>query len=400
MQWRRRQSAIAGFILLAVAGTITGRCQLTENERKQVVGDSPADPGPIAADLSGELEPWAVKNAMRRVADWQLSRIQDAPSQDWTFGTLYLGLLAASDTLNADRYRNAVLDVAHHFDWTLGPRKSHADDQAIGQSYLWLYDREHIPQRIEPLKYQFYEIMQIPDDPQKPVWWWCDALFMAPPVWARLAKETGRLSYLNYMDHEWRITASLLWDPQEHLFFRDSSYFEQREKNGRKIFWSRGNGWVMGGLVRVLDTMPIKDPRRPFYVAKLKAMAAAIASLQGEDGLWRPGLLDAADYPNPEVSGSSFFVYAIAWGIDHHVLNKADYLPVVERGWRGLVKHIYADGRLGDIQPVGAAPGAYTPGSSYVFGTGAFLLAGSEVEQIALRGGTSADHFMTERTHK
>jgi rhamnogalacturonyl hydrolase YesR len=184
----------------------------------------------------------------------------------------------------------------------------------------------------------------------------------------------------------------LLWDPQEHLFFRDSSYFNQREKNGRKVFWSRGNGWVMGGLVRILDEMPLKDPRRPFYEVKLREMAAAIASIQGEDGLWRPGLLNAADYPNPEISGSSFLVYAIAWGIDHQVMDKAKYLPVVERGWRGVVKHIYADGRLDDIQPVGAAPGAYTPSSSYVFGTGAFLLAGSEVEQLASRGRASPDH--------
>jgi rhamnogalacturonyl hydrolase YesR len=207
---------------------------------------------------------------------------------------------------------------------------------------------------------------------------------MAPPVWAGLARETKQQNYLDYMDREWKVTASLLWDPQEHLFFRDSSYLNQREKNGRKVFWSRGNGWVMAGIVRTLDEMPSKDPRRPFYLAKFKEMAAVVASIQGEDGLWRPGLLDAADYPNPEISGSSFFVYAMAWGIDHHVLDKKVYLPVVERGWRGTVKHIYADGRLGDVQPIGAAPGAYTPSSSYVFGTGAFLLAGSEVEQIAL----------------
>jgi len=320
---------------------------------------------------------------MRKVADWQLSRIQDAPSQDWTFATLYLGLLAASDTLKDDRYQNDVLTVASHFDWTLGPRKSHADDQAIGQSYLWLYGQDHDAQRIAPLEAQFNEIIELPDDPQKPVWWWCDALFMAPPVWAGLAKVTGQPKYLNYMDMEWKITDSLLWDPQEHLFFRDSSYFDKREKNGRKVFWSRGNGWVMGGLVRVLDEMPAKSPRRPFYEAKLREMAAVVASIQGTDGLWRPGLLDAADYPNPEVSGSSFFIYAMAWGINHNVLKRKVYLPVVERGWRGLVKHIYADGRLGDIQPVGAAPGAYTPSSSYVFGTGAFLLAGAEIERMA-----------------
>jgi len=389
--------AIACSILLTVAGARNGHCQLTENEQKQLVGDSPADPGPLATDLSGELQPQAVRAAMRRVADWQLARIQNAPSQDWTFGTIYLGLLSASDTLKDDRYQTTVLEVANHFDWTLGPRESHADDQAIGQSYLWLYEKDHNAQHLAPLKRQFSKIMRVPDDPEKPVWWWCDALFMAPPVWAALSKETGQQDYLDYMDHEWRITASLLWDPQEHLFFRDISYFSKREKNGRKVFWSRGNGWVMGGLVRVLEEMPLSDPRRPFYLAKFRAMASAIASIQAEDGLWRPGLLDAKDYPNPEISGSAFFVYAMAWGIDHHLLNKSEYFPAVERGWRGLVKHIYADGRLGDIQPVGAAPGAYAPSSSYVFGVGAFLLAGSEAERIAVHRWTAVNHSDRER---
>ncbi len=112
-------------------------------------------------------------------------------------------------------------------------------------------------------------------------------------------------------------------------------------------------------------------------------MADSVAKIQGEDGLWRPGLLDAADYPYPEVSGSAFFVYALAWGLDHHLLDAKRFRPIVERGWAGLVRHIYTDGRLGSIQPVGAAPGAYTPGTSYVFGVGAFLLAGSEVDRMS-----------------
>jgi unsaturated rhamnogalacturonyl hydrolase len=378
--------AIAASFFLTAAVATKGRCQLTAIERAPLVGDAPADPGPLSIDLSGKLDPLAVKKAERKVATWQLSRIEETPSQDWTFATLYLGLLAASDTLHDDQYRKAVFGVANHFEWALGPRKTHADDQAIGQSYLWLYRKDHIAHHIAPLERQFSDIIKLPDDPQKPVWWWCDALFMAPPLWAGLSRETGQQDYLDYMDHEWKITASLLWDPQEHLFFRDSSYFNAHEKNGRKVFWSRGNGWVMGGLVRVLDEMPVTDSRRPYYVEKFKDMAAEIASLQGEDGLWRPGLLDAADYPNPEISGSSFFVYATAWGINHHLLKKSIYLPVVKRGWQGLVKHIYADGRLGDIQPIGAAPGAYTPSSSYVFGTGAFLLAGSEIEHLASHG--------------
>jgi unsaturated rhamnogalacturonyl hydrolase len=366
---------------------ITSSCgdalaQSAGNERVAVDGDAPADPGPLAT-LSPDMKPEAIQSAMRKVADWQSARVADTPSQDWTYATLYAGLLSASKTLQEPRYRDLVLHVAEHYQWTLGPRKTHADDQAIGQSYLWLYGQSPAPERIQPLKAQFDSIMQLPDDPAKPVWWWCDALFMAPPVWSGLASVTHDTKYVDYMNHEWKVTSKLLWDPQERLFFRDKNYFNKREKNGRKVFWSRGNGWVMGGLVRVLETLPANSRDRGFYLEKFKQMSASVATLQGPDGLWRAGLLDAGDYRYPEVSGSAFFVYAMAWGINHHVLDAKRYRPVVERGWAGLVQHIYADGRLGSIQPVGEAPGAYTESSSYVFGVGAFLLAGSEVNQLS-----------------
>lgn len=366
--------------------TIQSQARATNHDQPAVAGDAPENPGPLASHLSTEMNPAAVKAAMSKVADWQLARVKESFSQDWTYAALYLGMLAASDTLHDSRYLNYVSGVSDHYHWTLGPRETHADDQAIGQSYLWLYTKHPDPSRLAPLQKQFDEVMLIPDDPQKPVWWWCDALFMAPPVWAQLSSVTHQQKYLDYMDREWKTTASLLWDPQEHLFFRDNTYFDKHEKNGKKVFWSRGNGWVMGGLVRLLTFLPPDDPRRPFYENKFREMAERVRSLQGEDGPWRPGLLDASDYPYPENSGSAFFVYATAWGINHGLLDRAQYLPVVKRGWSGLVAHIYQDGRFGSIQPIGAAPDAYTPGSSYVFGTGAFLLAGSEVAVVDKSG--------------
>jgi unsaturated rhamnogalacturonyl hydrolase len=376
--------------LLISSAPCTAHCQLTQAEHLASVGDAPVEPGPIASDLSGALKPKEIRAAMKKVADWQNARILDSPSQDWTFATLYVGLLGASRTLGDPHYRDTVEHVAEYFNWTLGPRQTHADDQAIGQAYLELDQDLPAGKHLNSLQVQFSEIMQQPDDPAKPVWWWCDALFMAPPVWAGLSAETRDPKYLTYMDHEWRVTSDLLWDHQQDLFYRDASYLNRREMNGSKIFWSRGNGWVMGGLVRVLQRMPANDPRRAFYVEKLTQMAASVAKIQGKDGLWRPGLLDPSSYPLPEVSGSAFFVYAIAWGIDHHLLAEKQYRPVVERGWEGLVRHIYSDGRLGCVQPVGAAPGAYTEGASYVFGTGAFLLAGSEVERLST-------HFKTRK---
>jgi unsaturated rhamnogalacturonyl hydrolase len=376
-----RNAACGSVLVWQMCSAQVSMSPLTAAEQKTVVGDASANPGPLAAGLSPSLDPAAVKIAMRKVADWQNVRIVNEPSQDWTFATLYMGLLAASRTLHEPAYHDTVMDVAEHYRWELGPRNGHADDQAIGQVYLSLYRESARRERIALLRAQFNQLMRTPDDPAKPVWWWCDALFMAPPVWAGLASATHDGRYLNYMDREWRITASQLWDPQEHLFSRDADYLGRREKNGRKVFWSRGNGWVMGGLVGVLEAMPKNDPRRAFYVEKFQEMAAAVAAIQGKDGLWRAGLLDADSYANPETSGSAFFVYAMAWGIHHGLLDCAKFAPVVERGWAGLLQHVYADGRLGDVQPVGEAPGAYSPSASYVFGVGAFLLAGSEICQ-------------------
>jgi rhamnogalacturonyl hydrolase YesR len=179
------------------------------------------------------------------------------------------------------------------------------------------------------------------------------------------------------------VTSNLLYDPVEHLYSRDTSYLGKHESNGKKIFWSRGNGWVFAGLAEVLDAMPQDYPDRAKYVEQFREMAEKLKSIQGQDGLWQPGLLGS--YPLPEISGSAFFVYGVAWGINRGILKRADYLPAVRKGWAGLLTHIYADGRLGSIQPIGGGPDAYKPQTSYVFGVGAFLMAGSEMWQLAMR---------------
>lgn len=342
------------------------------------IGDFLATAPPLDS-LSPKLRRRDVAAAMRKVADWQFKRAQPYFSKDWTFAALYDGLMAAAHSIPEPRYEQAMLAMANQFKWTTGPRMAVADDQAIAQTYLGLYADYHALHMMIPVQTQFDHLKIQPDNPAKPVWWWCDALFMAPPVWARLYTAANDLSYLNYMNREWWITSSLLYDKHERLFSRDATYLNKHEANGQKLFWSRGNGWVMAGLARVLDQMPTNYPARQKYVKQFRQMAARIAQIQSPDGLWRPGLLDPEAYPLPEVSGSAFFIYAIAWGINHHLLKKSAYLPVVRKGWAGLLQHIYVTGRLGSIQPVGAAPEAYKPTSSYVYGVGAFLLAGSQI---------------------
>jgi unsaturated rhamnogalacturonyl hydrolase len=355
---------------------------------REAVGDAPADPGPLATDLSPALKPADIRRAIKKVADWQLSVAEPNFNSQWTFAALYDGLIAASTATRDPRYRLAVSGYATRQHWKLlDDRFPHADDMALGQAYLDLYlaDRpeQREPERIANTKAILDKLIERPDDPAKDLWWWCDALFMAPPVLTRMSIATDDPRYRQLMEREWAITTKRLYDPSHHLYFRDARYLTKKEQNGQPIFWSRGNGWVMGALVKVLQTMPATDPRRPEFVQQFRDMAAEVASIQGQDGLWRSGLLDPDSYPLPEISGSAFFTYAIAYGINEHILDRNKYLPVIQRSWKGMLSHIYADGRLGSIQPIDGQPGIFKPSASYVYGVGGFLLAGAELQRLS-----------------
>jgi unsaturated rhamnogalacturonyl hydrolase len=358
-------------------------------------GDAPADPGPLATDLSPALNPSDIDKATRKVADWELARSQPYFDRIWTWSVLYAGFMAASGSTGDQKYRNAMMDMGQKFDWSLRSRLPNADDQSVAQTYLQLYLQggRKDDGMVAPTRSDLDAVMKLdtlkPGDPRIP-WWWCDALFMAPPVWVRMYAATGDRSYIAYLDKQWQKTSDLLYDKDEHLYARDESYKSKREPNGQKIFWSRGEGWVMGGLVRTLDDLPQDDPQRAFYIAQLQQMSQRVTGLQRSDGLWTAALLDPQDYPEPEISGSALMVYAMAWGVNEGVLDGSVYRPVIEKAWRGMLRHVYATGRLGCIEQTGAEPAYYLPGSSYNYGVGAYLLAASEVKRMAVKAGQAA----------
>jgi unsaturated rhamnogalacturonyl hydrolase len=376
----------------AAAGTPQNTSASKPGQQEAHIADVLATTPPLAK-LSPVLTTDAIDKAVREVGNWQLDYSEKYFARDWTFAALYAGYMTAARALPDKRFQTAMVRMGNKFDWQLNPvgpnDDAPANDHAVGQTYLDLYQIYQQRKMMPPTKQTLDAQMKVPDVPGKPVWWWCDALFMGPPTWARLYRATGNRAYLDYMDREFWITSKLLYRPQEKLYSRDATYLNARSKNGQLIFWSRGNGWVMAGIARTLDAMPKDYPSRPKYVEQFKQMALRIATLQGADGLWRTDLLDPDAYPAPEVSGSAFYVYALAWGINHGILDSATYLPVVKKGWKGLLAHVYQDGRLGAIQSVNSEPGVVPPTSSYVYGVGGFLMAGGELHRLAER---SANH--------
>jgi unsaturated rhamnogalacturonyl hydrolase len=345
--------------------------------------------------LAAEPPPQTILATMKKVADWQLPQPPTKPQQDdWTYGALYTGMMALARISDSTKYDDEMVEMGRKHEWKPASRKAasgpyDADDHCVCQTYLELYLQHRDPAMLQPTKERFDYILANPatnslqfSKEARARWAWCDSIFMGPPAWIRLYQATGEKKYLDFMDSEFWKTSAFLYDKDEHLYFRDSTYFEKREANGKKIFWSRGNGWVLAGLARVLQFLPEDFPHRKLYEEQFKEIAAKIASLQQPDGLWRPSLLDPVSYSLKESSGSAFYTFGLAWGINNGLLDRKMYESVVLKSWKALVECVNSDGKLEHVQPVGADPKKFDPEHTEVFGVGAFLLAGSEMYRL------------------
>lgn len=331
---------------------------------------------------------------MKKVADWQWENIEHKgwkyDQKDWTNAAMYVGMLAWAKATNDDSYFQKLIKIGNDTEWRIGKRRHHADDYAIGQLYAQLYSRNKNPLYIADFQKLADTLVLLPHTESLEwgnnighrEWAWCDALFMGPPALGYLSQATGDQKYLNKAIKLWWKTSDFLYSKPQHLFFRDSRYFDKKEKNGKDVFWSRGNGWVIAAMANLLSVMPSDHPEKKRFIKQFKQMAEKIASLQQADGTWHASLLDPASYPIKETSGTSFFCYALAWGINQKILSYKSYYPVVQKAWVALKASVQPDGKLGFVQPIGAAPDMVRADHTEVYGVGAFLLAGTELLKL------------------
>ncbi len=268
-------------------------------------------------------------------------------------------------------------------------------------------------------------------------WWWADSLYMVPPIYAKLYATTGDEKYLDELYENYQYAVELMYDGEggiptseggyttaaghekvsgsnysdkddyKHLFFRDASYVwpEYPINTGRgetkpeiaktvKNFWARGNGWVFAGLAKILPEIPESHDSYAYLRKIYEQMAEAIVQWQRTDsegrGFWTQSML--MDYPKGEngnalgyeTSGTAFFTYGLAWGLNSGILDKEIYLQPTYRAWKYLAEvALQSNGKVGYCQPIGSnASAAVSKETDQPFGYGAFLLAASEVSRL------------------
>lgn len=354
----------------------------------------------IETNASSPFDKVAVKSIMKRVADWQIAnpnKEAEHDDLDWTHAALYMGMLdwaELTEREDADgSYFQWLLRIGKRNHFQVGKWMYHADFIAVGQSFIDLYSKYGDKKMIAPVMARANWVVENPSEIPLALdygkletldrWSWCDALFMAPPVYAKLYALTRDKRYLDFLNCEYKATYEHLYDKEEHLFYRDCRYFDKREANGKKVFWGRGNGWVLGGLAEILQALPKEETSRAFYQELFVELATRVAGLQSPDGYWHASMLDPASYPSPETSSTGFIIYAFAYGVNEGLLDKKIFMPVIEKGWKALVDAVELDGKLGYVQPIGADPRKVTREMTEVYGVGAFLLSGCQIYKMA-----------------
>jgi len=354
--------------------------------------DAPLDVGDAGLH---QIDAEEVVDVMRNVRTFHTNHILEYTPRErynkWIDCAMYAGLTAAHRATGDPVYLDSTEAWAERLDWQLGPRVRNADDQCVGQVYLEMYDERPDQTDIEPTLSRMRGIM---DDPVfgAVMWDWADALFMAPPVFSRMGRITDSERAFDFMADRFREASAPLYDPAYGLYYRDRRFVDARSENGKKVFWSRGNGWVLAGIARILQDLPRNHSARSWFEERFRTMAEAVACTQQQDGFWRPSLLDSRAYPQPETSGTGFFTYALAWGINAGLLSEDTYGPVVARAWTGMVRRaVNEEGRVGWTQQPGDRPAPVEKDHAEPYGAGAFLLAGSEI--ISLLGSPSTQRM-------
>jgi unsaturated rhamnogalacturonyl hydrolase len=322
------------------------------------------------------------------------SRSRTWPSNIWTRAVYYEGLMALYSVDKRNKYYDYAINWANFHKWNLrnGTKTRNGDDQACGQTYIDLYNIDKKQFYIDSLKASVDKMMQIDkiDD-----WHWIDALQMAMPVFTQLGVLYNDTSYFNRMYQMYAFTKYKhgdkgLYNTAEGLWWRDKDFDPPyKEPDGEDCYWSRGNGWVVAALVRVLTALPKNETHRQEYLSDYKTMMNALLPFQRNDGYWNVSLHDSTNFGGKELTGTSLFVYGMAWGINNGILDKNKFYPAVAKAWNAMAKEsVHPNGFLGYVQGTGKEPKESQPvlydrePDFEDFGLGCFLLAGSEVYKM------------------
>ena len=314
------------------------------------------------------------------------SRKKNYEANLWTRGCYFEGLMDLYEVDPQQRYIDYAIEWGEKHKWGLRGTKNgvlprNADNLCAGQTYIYLYQRDpKKPERYITAIRSAIDTMMATDKIDD--WSWIDAVQMAMPIFIQMGNLTGNKAYYD--------RAYDMYMSKDSLWWRDADFDPPyKEPNGEDCYWSRGNGWIVMAMARVLELLPPGEQHRKEYETMLVSMCKALKSLQREDGFWNVSLHDPSNYGGKELTGTAMFAYGMAYGVNHGLLDADEFAPVIYKAWNAMVKDcLHPNGFLGYVQGTGkepkeAQPVTYDREPDFDdYGLGAFLMAGAEITRM------------------
>lgn len=298
---------------------------------------------------------------------------------------------------------------------TYAPQEHQLDSILLGRQLLLLYRATGDARYSKAATFLYTQILQQPRNPAGGFWhkqiypnqMWLDGLYMAEPFYAEYATSFSHPEAFGDITRQFQLIYEHARDPKTSLLYHG---WDESKKQGwanpatgdSSQFWARGMGWYMMALVDTIPNYPAEDPGRQQLISQYRQLATAIARVQDpKTGLWWQVLDKGGDKGNYlESSASCMFVYALVRGVRLGYL-PSTYLKNAYRGYAGILNHFVQTGPRGEVSLTGTVKSAGLGGHPYRAGTyayyigekavtndpkgiGAFLLAATEMEELAV----------------
>lgn len=360
-----------------------------------------------------------------RMANSEMSRLPAQPQWDYTNSLFALALLKLGERAGDAAYtayaRRVVLDCINdagaitryrQTDYTL-------DSIAPGKVVLAFYEKQPEPRLLAALQTLRHQLAEQPRTASGGFWhkqsypnqMWLDGIFMAAPFYAQYGRDFHEPADFDDVARQILLIGEHTYDPATGLFYHGwdeskTQFWANKQTGLSPNFWGRALGWYAMGIVDTLDFLPAGHPQRGAIIELLTRLAAGVARWQdAKTGLWWQVLDQGSREGNYlEATASCQFVCALAKAVNHGYLPRAQYLPVITRGYEGILRQLItvdANGRLNLIQccsvaGLGGSPSNGRPRdgsfeyyiservvSNDLKGVGPFILAGLELERLA-----------------
>lgn len=320
-----------------------------------------------------------IKALMEKVNDYWIAKNPEPGNCDWERAAYFLGNMAAYEILKKPEYLDYAVRWAEVNNWNFYNNQDHcttnADTLSCGETYMDLMEKYGVEGRIDHIKKTMEWTAQ---DLKNDYWWWVDTIYMVLHFYNRMGL------YFNderLVDKAYRLYINSkkerrCYDEEEKLWFRDENFLPEvaRTASGKKVFWSRGNGWVFAGIARTLEILPENHRYYGEYRRMYQGMADALRKCQCADGLWRTSLLDPEEFDMPESSGTALNVLGLLIGIRLGILSE-DYIDCAWKGFEALTQiAVDENGRIGWVQVVASKPGTVEKESTNDYAVGTYLL--------------------------